>query len=324
MSRLNMVLCTALLVVLAPSCGQSATASVPDTPDGTVRAVAEGLADSHPEVVWYALPASYQKDVVDLVQLAADTIDPEVYAKGFAVANKTVGVLRAKRDLILDTVEANMPQANRAAIEDNWDHVLDLLEIVLTSDIASVDGLRGIDPEKYLATTGRKVMLKAAEIKPPAEGDEPPKDLASALRGLEVEVVSSEGDSATLRMTAPGEEPETVVLTRVEGRWVPADMAAEWDEKVAKAKAEMGQSSDEEKAQMKMQAMMMFGMVEAMVDQVAAAETQEDLQAIVQGMLGGLMSQIQPDMGGMEEEPMAEPESEPEMESSPDAAGTGT
>ena len=327
MSRLSTVLCTILLITLSPACGQSAESgamTIPDSPDGTVRAVAESLADSHPEVIWHALPPSYQQDVTGLIHLAADTVDPEVYAKSFAVLNKVVGVLRAKRDLILDTVEANMPQANRATIEENWDHVLDLFDIVLSSEIASLDGLREVDPEAYLATTGRKVMLKAAEISPPAKEGEPRKDLATSLRAVKVEVVSSEGDSATVRISPPDEEPETVALTRVEGRWVPADMAAEWDEKVAEARAEMSQVTDEEQAQMKMQAMMMLSMAETVADQVAAAETQEDLQALLQGMFGGLMSQLQPQMREGEQEPMQDEMMDEEpMQEEPSAAPEG-
>jgi len=72
-------------------------------------------------------------------------------------------------------------------------------------------------------------------------------------------MVSRDGDQATLRMTAPDEEPEDVQLTRVEGRWVPSEMAADWDVKVAAAKEKARYDYDEELAQGKVQAMVLIG-----------------------------------------------------------------
>jgi hypothetical protein len=90
-------------------------------------------------------------------------------------------------------------------------------------------------------------------------------------------------------MTAPGEEPEELPLTRVEGRWVPTEMAADWDVKVAAAREKLASITDEEIAQGSAQAMAVIGMVNAMLTELEAVETPEQLDAKLQGMFGPLL-----------------------------------
>ena len=113
-------------------------------------------------------------------------------------------------------------------------------------------------------------------------------------------MISSEGDSATLRMTAPDEEPEDMQLTRVEGRWVPNDMAEDWDQNVAEARQKLSEVTDEEIQQGSMQAMMMIGMVDGVLAELETVETAEEFELAIQGLLGPFLGGM---MGPGEEEP---------------------
>ena len=91
---------------------QSANAvDLPDSPDGTVRVVMQSLADRHPEVLWQALPASYQKDITDLTHAFAEKMDPEIWQTAFRLGNKAVGILRDKKQYILDSCTVYFPNA---------------------------------------------------------------------------------------------------------------------------------------------------------------------------------------------------------------------
>jgi hypothetical protein len=55
----------------SPAGGKAAAEAAPsldpDTPDGAIRLVIAGMQEKRPEALWNFLPASYQKDLNDLV-----------------------------------------------------------------------------------------------------------------------------------------------------------------------------------------------------------------------------------------------------------------
>jgi hypothetical protein len=97
---------------------------IPDTPDGTVRAVSAALADRHPEVLWQALPPTYQKDITELTRTFAGRMDPAVWNAAFGLGRKTVGILRDKKALFLSSSMLQAAGDDRRRIESGWDSVV--------------------------------------------------------------------------------------------------------------------------------------------------------------------------------------------------------
>ena len=290
--RMKRILWPVVALVLAAVGVPALAVDIPSSPDGTVRAVAEGLADRHPEVLWQALPPTYQKDITELTHAFAERMDPAVWEATFALGSRTAGLLRDKKDIILASSMAEAAGEEREQIEGGWDEMVSMFDSFFSSGVSSLDTLKTIDWEKYIATTGKDLMDLAAE-KSKADGDDTfDREFTQKLRQAEVEVISNEGDSATLRITAPDEEPEEMQLTRVEGRWVPTDMAKDWDKNVAEAKAKLAALTDEEMQQGSMQAMMMIGMVDGVLAQLETVETAEEFDQAIEGLLG-------PFLGGM-------------------------
>ena len=290
--RMKRILWPVVALVLAAVGVPALAVDIPSSPDGTVRAVAEGLADRHPEVLWQALPPTYQKDITELTHAFAERMDPAVWEATFALGSRTAGLLRDKKDIILASSMAEAAGEEREQIEGGWDEMVSMFDSFFSSGVSSLDTLKTIDWEQYIATTGKDLMDLAAE-KSKADGDDTfDREFTQKLRQAEVEVISNQGDSATLRMTAPDEEPEEMQLTRVEGRWVPTDMAKDWDKNVAEAKAKLAALTDEEMQQGSMQAMMMIGMVDGVLAQLETVETAEEFDQAIEGLLG-------PFLGGM-------------------------
>ena len=291
----------AVLAVMALASLTVHAVDLPDTPDGTVEAVFESLANKQPEVLWQALPASYQSDINEVTHAFANKMDPELWDTTFTLVKKATGVLRDKKQYILESSFMDAAGDESVRIEGNWDTVLAVLDDVFSSEISKLDNLKTIDWEKFLKTTGTEIMGRAADISTAKTAEEPDEDVIAKLRQTTVETVSREGNVATVKVSAPGEDPEEISLTLVEGRWVPTEMADEWDEGVAEAKKEIAEISEEEIAEGKMQAMMMFGMADAVLDQLAAVNSKEELEQVIQGVLGPFMG-----MGG--EEPQTDME----------------
>lgn len=279
-------LCCALATFVIAIAAPALSVEIPDTPDGTVKVVAEELANRHPEVLWQALPPSYQKDVAELTHAFAARMDPTVWTAAFGLGRKTADLLRDKKTIILSSSMLESAGDNRQHLEDGWDPMVSVLDGFFSSDVARLDALKTMDWEHYLQTTGRDLMNRAAEASKASGEDSFDRDFSQKLKKTKIEVVSQEGDQATLLVSAPDEQPEELKLTRVEGRWVPSDMAADWDREIADAKQKLATLSDEEIQQQSMQAMMAIGMVDGMLTELESVETSEQFEQAIQGFLG--------------------------------------
>ena len=278
----HVALRSAIVLTTVVMAGYSANAGdLPDSPDGTCRAVMQSLADRHPEVLWQALPASYQRDITDLTQALAGKMDPEIWQTAFRLGNKAVGILRDKKQYILESSMMSASGDRRAQVESNWDTMVVALDSLFTSEISDLDTLARIDWERYLRTTGAEIMNHAQEISAAADGEEVDEHVIAKLRQTTVDLLSRDGSQATVRVSTPGEEPEDVSLTLVEGRWVPTDMARDWDAQIADAQQNIASLSEEEMAENKMQVMMFFGLADAVLDQLAAVNSTEEFEQAI-------------------------------------------
>ena len=283
------LLCHILAALVVAVAAPALSIEIPDTPDGTVRAVSAALADRHPEVLWQALPPTYQKDITELTHTFAGRMDPAVWNAAFGLGRKTVGILRDKKALFLSSSMLQAAGDDRRRIESGWDSVVSVLDSFFSSDVTRLETLKTIDWERYLSSTGRELMNQAAEVSKARGDDAFDREFAGKLRQTKIELVSRDGNQATVRMSAPDEEPEELQLTRVEGRWVPSEMAVDWDVKVAAAKEKLATITDEELAQGSAQAMVVIGMADAMLTQLATVESAAELDQALQGLLGPLL-----------------------------------
>ncbi len=265
---------------------------IPDTPDGTVLAVAKHLADHDPSILWEALPETYRTDINELTGAFAAKMDPELYNRSMALARRTIEVLQDKQAIILGSQTVASTGVEVAEVERGMNGGLAVAHALLSSEITTLEGLGAVDWPGFLSSTGSQLMLLADNAAPAAEPEATDDDLFATLRSLTVETVSTSEESAVLRITAAGQEPEEVALTRVEGRWVPADMAAEWPQKVAEARARLEELTPEKIAEIKPQAMLGLAMAEAFVEQMAAIESSEQFDAAVGPMLQSVMGSL--------------------------------
>lgn len=288
---LSCVVATAMVALASP-----ADAGLPDSPDGTVSAVIQSLADRHPEILWQALPPGYQQDISDVTHAAAEKMDPELWDAIFRIGTKVSGVLRDKKEFFLNSSMMNAAGEEKVRVEENWDTAVSALDNFFTSEFSNLETFKTMDWERFLSTTGVELMDRIAELDA-QKGEEDVEEMIAKLRATTVETVSQEGDKATVRISAPDEDPEEVPLTRVEGRWVPSDMADDWDSNMAEAKENIANLTEEQMAQAKMQAMMVMGMADAAIDQIAATTTQDEFDQALQGLFGPFLGMA----GGMQE-----------------------
>lgn len=282
--------CLAILALIAAGCGGSA--GVPDTPDGTVLAVAEEMANNNPGVLWDAMPSSYQDDVESVIHDAAAKMDAEVYDKGFVILEKLVEVLKDKRDFILShpmvqsTLMA-MSLTNQEELKQNWDEIVEFVAILAASEIRNLDSLQTIDVGAFLDGTGGKLMSQIEKISQISSDTEFAKTW-DKFKNVEVDVKSTEGDKAVIEVKTEGEAPWTGTLVKVEGKWIPEDVARDWKKNMDELKAQVAGWSGMMGAEQKTMMMAQMAGIEAVLDQLAKAETQEEFNQAIAGLMGGM------------------------------------
>ena len=265
----------------------AAQPTLPDSPDGTIEVIALKLADNHPEILWEAMPESYRTDINELTALFAAKMDPELYDRSMALALNFVDVIQSKQDIILASNTAAGTGVDVTEIEARMGPSLEITRTLFASEVSTLAGLAAIDWQQYLAGTVAQLMAQADAIEA-VEGEDP----FLLLDTLEVEVLEEQGDTALLMITAEGQEPEEVALTRVEDRWVPTEMAEQWDAKVAEARTNLEEITPGKMQEMNGQAMFGLAMAEGFVTQLATIETVEEFDATVGPMIQGLLGSM--------------------------------
>jgi hypothetical protein len=300
-----------LILVVTLGCARTADSTgnkptIPDSPDGTVLAVAEALQNNHAEVLWTVLPFFNDTATTEIYTTFAGKMDPALYDRAFAIVIRAVEVLDDRKDIILASETFKSTGADADEIRTALSNTQVFTETLKASEIATLEGLGSVDWEQFLATTGNAMLKHAAAIE--TEGEE---DLYSELASLKVETVTLTDDRATLRISSDNQEPEDVEMAKVEGKWVPAELADEWAKGMDEARQGLAEMTPETMAEQKTQIMMFFGMADALIEQIATLHTPEEFDAAIGPMLAGFMGGPSMDMGEDEE---WEYEEEPEEE----------
>jgi hypothetical protein len=281
---------TALSAALALGAGSllftacSPKAALPEAPDAAMRKIADELGAGNSVILWTATPATYQKDVTELVHLAGAKLDPEVYDRGFSLLTKLSDVLGKQRAFILSSQMAGQIQ-NKEQVEAGWDNGVAILRSLATSKLATVEGLKTFDGAAFLDSTGDEILGLAHKMS--ANSKDGP--LAEQIKKTVFTVENVTETSATLNVKDGAGVTDTTTLTKVDGRWVPADMAAEWTAKIAEAKKNLADLKPEEMAQSKPQILGALAMAEGVITQLDAAKTQAEFDQALQGAMMPLM-----------------------------------
>jgi hypothetical protein len=276
------LLSVSLFLALVAGCGRGA--SMPSTPDGTIEKVTDDLAADKPQVIWYALPPKYQTDVKSVITAFADKMDPELWNQTFAALNKLAQVAKGKKEFIMGAMQ-NVPQLDaekREKLDEHWDRVVGIFENIVNSDIKTVAGLKALDPEKFLSTTGSKLSRDVKDLAAAVGNVETSKTI-DKLEDTKVTVVKSDGDKATLNVEVPKQPAQKIEMVKVDGKWLPADMVANWDTEIERVKQSISRMDFSGPSRERF--LGMLKQVDQTLDKMLAAQTQEEFNQAAGGLM---------------------------------------
>ena len=257
-------------------------------PAETVEHVAHGLADGDLTVAWKALPASYQRDLNGLAHDFAGAVDADLWNRTFAVLSKLTRLLNEKEAFILEHPFVAEHMADAADDSADWSLVVEIFDLLVTSELANVEQLAALDIGSFLEGTGNRfvtLLVEASALSSEehrAEFDEQ----QAALRSLRATLESTADGVAVVRIEQPGEEASSERFVRVEEKWIPADLAEEWSSNMASASDSIKDLSEEKLKSNKQTILMQMSMVDGALDTLLAANTAEEFNAGIGAMIG--------------------------------------
>jgi hypothetical protein len=285
--KITLGLAASALVFTA--CGkksEEAEVTIPVAPDTAIQTVITEFAKGNGGIIWQAMPTSYQTDVSDLLHLAGSKIDPELYDKSFATIARLAEVIDQQQALILNSSFMQDRSAEEMAqLEAALPAIVDLVGTITSSELASITGLLNFNGQDFFDTTVSQ-FTHYAEALGQLAGEE---SMLSNYMNTVVTVVEADDLQAMLLTTVPGKEPVEQAFTKVEQRWVPSEMASDWAAKIAEATAELEATSMQDIAANKPQLMGVLTMIDGVLAQIAAAETQEQFDQSLKGAMMPLM-----------------------------------
>ncbi len=265
-------------------------------PEAMVRQALTAVAANQPEQLYDLLPGAYQRDIEQLVVGFASYVDSALWDQGRAILTKLSRVLVGQHDLLSTVFAKQMPPTQNAqSVRDGIAALGTLLSYLANSNFSNLERLKQGDLRELLATDGHALMSMLETVSMAAPDSDDHKNMWSMMRGATVERVSLENDKATVRILS-GDETEELQLVRVDDRWIPAEMAAEWQTSIDEMKQSIAamNPANPESQQRRMVASMTMGMIDNFLTQIEGAKTEQDIDNIIGGMMmmmmgGGMM-----------------------------------
>ena len=270
------------------------------TPDRTIRSVMSALAEHQPRAVWDALPRSYQADVEALLPAYAKQIDAELWQAAVPVLRKSIRVIHRQRTFLREhpvvklslteptsqaeaTVETTNAENNLAAADESWDALVAALVTIAKSDLADREKLLTLSPGEFLDTTGSQVMQQLSVASKHSAQDDF-NQMLFLLSQMKVSLVSEEGETAVVRLESAG-QTEDNEMVRIEGKWIPADLAVLWPMVMGEAKRGLAWLELSAQSGQRQQWLSTLHRAEAELDQLLVAQTQTEFNQALATLL---------------------------------------
>ena len=273
-----------------PQADSAAAGDMPESPDAAIQYVAGELAKGNGTVLWQAMPASYQQDVNAIARLAGTKLDAEIYDHTFATLARAAAVLDQQQNFVFESKLAGGPSAeggSAAQIRTAWPSLKKIIDTLTASPLATAGGMQSFDGAAFFETTVSALLadMDALAKLDPERGD----SFLTSLSQMTVNYVEGTGDQALLELAVPGQEVESESFLKVEDRWVPQELAEGWAAQIAETRSKLEAINPEQLAEQKPRILNVFTMIDGVLTQIEAAETQAQFDQALQGAIMPLM-----------------------------------
>ena len=249
------------------------------TVEEAIDAYISGIQKGDTSVVWDAIPASYQQRVTALVKQFALKADEDLYNRWHDLIGDVGEILDRKQDLLIATAKqygAKVPNETPRMMSA----ASDILKVLGNSRFSRLANLANPDLGAMSTEVGNKIMgiVMAIDCKSPHCGTTP-KEMLEKLSDLDVDVLSESDEAAKVKVGMEGLGSHTIDLVKVEGKWMAAHDAKNWERGLKLAEKVIAQWNPNADDLVAMRKSMDEGMglVEDIVDAISNATTSDEL-----------------------------------------------
>ena len=275
----------AVVALFFSACGagiSSTTVTIPDESSAAMQTIADEVIAGNYSILWHAMPTCYQTDINAIARLAGSKVDPEIYDKGFGLFGRFAEVADKQKLFILNTsLVGKQPAEQIAEIEAAWPSIIGFVQTIVTSSISSSAGLRAFDGQVFSEQTLPALFKYSNDLAAISNKENP----FGSLQFGSLKTVESTDTTAVLEITFASGDVVEEDFTKVENRWVPAEIAINWSTEMAAAKKQLQAISSEEIAKNKPQLMGIITMLDGILTQLNTAKTQEQFDQALQGAM---------------------------------------
>ena len=275
----------AMVALFFTTCGAASIpieVTIPDEPSAAMQTIVDEVIAGNCSILWRAMPTSYQKDLNSIAQLAGSKFDPEIYDNSFALFGRLAEVANKQKVFILNTSLGGEQLAEQIAeIEPAWASIIGLVQTVVASSISSYAGLRAFDGQVFSEQTLPAVFKYSNGLAVLSKEENP----FGSLEFDSMKTLEKTDTTAVLEITFTKSSVKTTNLTKVENRWVTTEIANDWGTEIAAIKKQLEAISSEEIAKKKPQLMYMITLLDGIVTQLNAAETQAQFDQAIKAAI---------------------------------------
>jgi hypothetical protein len=265
------------LAAAVPACSEAGRGDPADMFHG----LSSALEGGRPLAMLEMFPDRYYRDASSLVHTFSRRMDPEIWERGLGVVDKLARVVDEQRRLLLGHPMVAMATmgSEPEAVQAQLDFLSDALTAIAESDAATLEGLGRIDVKEFLVST----LTPALETLEPEQLREQGLTAVSAL-GLAwlaqpfTTTTEMHADGrATVSVHRAGAQTEPFEMLEVDGQWMLATSAAEWDQSFASARAEVEAFTIT--PEQKQEILAILQMADSTLDALLSAKTPDEFNA---------------------------------------------
>jgi hypothetical protein len=288
--------------------GSSKSKSPSSDPVAYLTGLQQHIVNGEIHAVWDAFPASYQKDINDLVRFGATKISSEVWNPSFEIIKRLKAIADSKQEFILDMVKENPYLTNSADQKIATETITNILGAFAASTYAKHEQLKSFQGEKFFAETVTPTFKSVSKLKEQlgASEDAGMNPVTTFLTNIDstrfanekYTLVSQTDDHARIMVTNPTTKSENEkIFVNVEGKWVPKDIQENWAEGIAQVRQQIETITPEIFETNRKSMVPIFGMINTAIENMEKAETPDQFQAATLSSISTislLMMQMKP------------------------------
>ncbi len=262
---------------------------IPAEPDAAITTILRQFSKQNGGILWQAMPASYQTELTEIIQLVPSKVDDEFYDKIFSIVSQFVGILEDKQEFIFNN-QMLMTYPEDVKFQKAWPSFVGMIETLTSSQLGSIEGLRSFNGNEFFGNTVSKMLRYFDDVVVSAELEEfnnGQLTFVNFAKQAVVSVVESDGNRAKLKITIPNRQ-EIHEFIKVEGKWMPDGLNVNWLAFMANAKDYLAILTPEEMDKKQAELIPILEFFEIQLTQMEEAQTQEQFDGVLSGCISFL------------------------------------